>query len=203
MIVGFVIDSQWNGYIFDAKEKASIKQLCHVVLQEKFLIIRKIERFLGKFTSSFHAVCFSQLHYMSLERDRIVQAGEIVIFWWTNNIEDSFNPIKNPNCWSSLDIDACKSGCDSMFDKESTGRYFALDESIFHINVLKLKATLFGLEHLWSHLRQTHIKVLSYNTSANNVLQIIVIWSGNEDNMELGHCKRYFYYCLMFLVFLM
>ena len=35
-----------------------------------------------------------------------------------------------------------------MFDKESTGRYFALDESIFHINVLKLKATLFGLEHL-------------------------------------------------------
>ena len=219
MIVGFAIDSQWNGYIFDTKEKASIEQLCHVVPQEKFLIIRKIERFLGKFTSSFPAVCFGQLHYMSLERHRIiqlkfakgnfnkemevVQVGKIVIFWWTNNIEDSFTPIKNPDCCSLLKIDACKSGWDSMFDKESTGRYFALDESIFDINVLKLKATFFGLEHSWNHLRQTHIKVLSYNTIANNVLQIIVIWSGNEDNMELSHCKRYFYYCLIFLAFLM
>ena len=54
------------------KRKTSIKQLCHEVLQEEFLIIRKIARLLGQFTSSFPAVRFSPLHYRSLERDKIL-----------------------------------------------------------------------------------------------------------------------------------
>ena len=52
--------------------KASIKQLCHEVLQEEFLIIRKIARLLGKFTSSFPAVRFGTLRYRSLESDKIL-----------------------------------------------------------------------------------------------------------------------------------
>ena len=35
-----------------------------------------------------------------------------------------------------------------------------------HINVLELKVVLFRLKSLCSHLRQTHIKVLSDNTTA-------------------------------------
>ena len=35
-----------------------------------------------------------------------------------------------------------------MFDKEATGGQFTLDESLFHINVLELKAVLFGLKSL-------------------------------------------------------
>ena len=52
-------------------EKVCIKQLCHEVLQE-LLIIRKIARLLGKFTSSFPAVCFGTFHYRSLKRDKIL-----------------------------------------------------------------------------------------------------------------------------------
>ena len=54
------------------KKKSSIKLLCHEVLQEEFLIIRKIARLLGKFTSSFPAVHFGLLHYSSLEQDEIL-----------------------------------------------------------------------------------------------------------------------------------
>ena len=54
------------------KIKTSIKQLCHEVLQEEFLIIKKIARLRGKFTSSFPAVRFGPLHYRSLERDKIL-----------------------------------------------------------------------------------------------------------------------------------
>ena len=85
------------------KKKASIRQLCHEVLREEFLIIRKIARLLGKFTNSFPAVPFGPLHYKSLKRDKIValkfakgkfdkkmklsQAGKKDILWWINNMK--------------------------------------------------------------------------------------------------------------------
>ena len=50
-----------------------MKHLCHKVLQEEFLIIRKTARLLGKFTSSFPAVPFVPLHYRSLKRDKIFE----------------------------------------------------------------------------------------------------------------------------------
>ena len=70
--LGFVIDSQSMTISLTQKKKASIKQLCHEVLQEEFLITRKTARLLGKFTSSFPAVRFGPLHYRSLERNKIL-----------------------------------------------------------------------------------------------------------------------------------
>ena len=40
------------------KKKASIRELCYELLQDKFLIIKKIARLLGKFTISIPAVRF-------------------------------------------------------------------------------------------------------------------------------------------------
>ena len=110
----FVIDSQSVNISLTQKKKACIKQLCHEVLQEEFLITRKIARLLGKFTSSFPAVRFVPFNYRSLERDKILtlkfvkgnfdkkmkvsQAGKMGILRYVNNIEDSFSPIKIPNC---------------------------------------------------------------------------------------------------------
>ena len=62
-----------------------------------------------------------------------------------------------------LKTDASKSGWGVIFDKETTG---GLDESFLHINVLELKAVLFRLKSLCSHLRQTHIKVSSDSTTS-------------------------------------
>ena len=97
---------------------------------------------------------------------KVSQADKLTILWWINNTEDSFSPIQIPNCSFLLKTDASKSGWGAIFDKETTGGQFALDESLLHINVLGLKAVLFGLKCLCNHLRQTHIKVLSDNTTA-------------------------------------
>ena len=77
--------------------------------QKEFLLIRKIARLVGKFTSSFPAVSFGPLHYRSLERGKILvlklakgnfdkkmkvsQGGVVDILWWINDI-DSFSPIQ-------------------------------------------------------------------------------------------------------------
>ena len=97
---------------------------------------------------------------------KLSQTGKMDILWWMNNIEHSFSPMQIPNCSFLLKADASKSGWGAIFDKETTGGHFALDKSLLHINVLELKAVLFGLKSLCSHLRQTHIKVLSDNTTA-------------------------------------
>ena len=75
------------------------------------------------------------------------------IFWWINNTEDSFSPIQVPNCSFLLKTNASELGWGTIFDKESTGRQFALDESLLYINVLELEAVLFRLKNLCSHLR--------------------------------------------------
>ena len=48
--LGFVIDSQSMTISLTKKKKVYIKQLCHEVLEEEFLIIRTIAGLLGKFT---------------------------------------------------------------------------------------------------------------------------------------------------------
>ena len=135
--LGLVIDSQSMNISLMQKKKACIKQIRQEVLQEKFLIIRKIARLLGKFLSSFPEVRFGPLHYRLLERDTILalkfakanfdkkmkvsQAGKMDILWWIINIEDSFSPIKIQNCRFLLKADASKSGWGAMSDKETTG----------------------------------------------------------------------------------
>ena len=77
----------------------------------------------------------------------VSQAGKIDILWWINNVEDSFSPIKIPNC--SFLLKTFKSGWGAIFDKENNGGQFALDESLLHINVLEVKAVLFGLKKVY------------------------------------------------------
>ena len=123
------------------------------MIQEEFLIIRKIARLLGNFSSSFPAVRFGPLHYRSLERDKILalkfakgnfdkkmkvpQGGKMDILRWKNNIEDSFSPMQIQICSFLLKVDAVKSGWGATFDKETTGGQFALHESLWHINILE------------------------------------------------------------------
>jgi len=52
-----------------------------------------------------------------------------------------------------------------VFEDSSTGGMFTLDESD-HINVLELRAVLFGLRSLMPHVTGKYIKVLSDNTTA-------------------------------------
>ena len=131
---------------------------------------KKIERLLGKLTGSFPSMCFSPLHYKSLERDitlalkfakenldekmEVSQEGRMDIWWWINNLENLYGPMQIPSCSILLKTDAPKSGWGAIFDKETTGRHFALDKYFLRINVLELKEVLLGLKVLCSHLRQ-------------------------------------------------
>ena len=102
----------------------------------------------------------------------VSEAGEMDISWWINNIEDSFSLTQIPNCSFLLKTDVSKSDLSAIFDKE---------KSLLYINVLEMKAVLFGFKSLCSHLRQTHVKLLSDNATVVSSLN------------DIGSCKSLLY----------
>ena len=177
-----------------SKEKKScIKGLCLELLADDNPQIRKVARLLGKFTSSFPAVQYGPLHYRALERDKIASlriskgsldkkmtitfGGKQDIHWWMSNIDCSTNPIHKGTCKHVLKTDASSTGWGAVYNNLSTGGVFTSDETISHINVLELKAVLFGLQSLCKNLRNTHIKVLVDNTTAVHTIN------------NMGSCK--------------
>ena len=56
--------------------------------------------------------------------------------------------------------------------------FFTFDECNCHINVLRLKAVYFGLKTLCRDLKETHIKILTDNTTAVHGIN------------KMGSCKR-------------
>ena len=51
--------------------KLRIKTICHDILQYIAPSIRLVPQLIGKFTSSFRAVRYGELHYRALEREKI------------------------------------------------------------------------------------------------------------------------------------
>ena len=83
-------------------------------------------------------------------------------------------------------------------DSGSTGGLFSDEETQNHINVLELKAILFGLKSLARHKRLAHIKILCENSTAVACINKFgtnhsgkydtlskQIWNGNR-NMKIG-----------------
>ena len=180
--LGFVLNSQPMTISLSDVKKEKIKLLCSEILEDECPKIRTIAKLLGKFTSSFPAVQFGKLHYRLLEREKIQalklskgnfdkkmkvsSAGKEDIVWWYKNIANVFNFISRGNCEFVLKTDACLMGWGAISNSMSAKGVFTFDECNCHINVLELKAVYFGLKSLCRDLKETHIKILTDNTTA-------------------------------------
>ena len=157
------------------KKKRKIFDLCQEVLVKEYVSIRLVSKLLGKFTSSFQAIKYGQLHYRDLERLKtkalkinkgnfdkktsIDSHGKQDIIWWKNNILGSFNTIRIGNPSFTITTDASTTGWGAVFKNTSTGGQFSMTETLMHINILELKAILSGLKSLCDHICDSHIKI--------------------------------------------
>lgn len=66
----------------------------------------------------------------------------------------------------TLYTDASTRGWGASLDGNTTGGRWSASESHYHINYLELKAVYLGLQALCKNLNQSHIKVLTDNTTA-------------------------------------
>jgi len=180
--LGFIINSQTMTISLTLKKKEKLKELCISILSKSKLLIRDVARLLGNFSASFIAVTYGKLHYRDLEREKILalrnnkgnfdrpiiltSIAKYDIDWWIDHIDSSNRVISHGNPEFVMTTDACNTGWGAVCPWGSTNGLFSENERTSHINVLELKAILFGLKSLCSEVRNTHIKVLCDNTTA-------------------------------------
>ena len=179
--LGFIIDSREMIVYLTEKRKAKVIELCKSVSNMKRPTIRQVAQLIGTFTSCFPAVKYGPLHYRDLELGKISalksnnrnfdkpmtlthQALEN-IKWWRTHVNTAFKEISLSNPSITICTDASKLGWGATVGHNATSGLWSSTEATEHINVLELKAVLFGIVSLLSHSKECHIKILSDNTT--------------------------------------
>ena len=179
--LGFAIYSVTMIITLNNNKKRKIKTLGGNLLSG-VTTIRTISQVFEKITSSFPATKFGRLHYRNLEvfktralkchknnfKARVCLSEEAKddLRWWKNNIDQIYNYITVPNSSVEIKTDASLNGWGAVMGSNSTGGLFSDEETQNHINVLELKAILFGLKCLACRIQLAHIKIICDNSTA-------------------------------------
>jgi len=179
--LGFVFNST-NMTIKVNKEKITkLRNCATLILRKKKLTIRQVAQLIGVMVSCFPGVEFGQLYYRRLEMHKadclkiekgnfeanmtLTAATRQDISWWIDNVGQG-KKVSQGTPTFDLKTDASFSGWGAVTDSSKTGGRWDPSELELSINVLELKAVLFGLKSLCVDMGYTHIKVLTDNTTA-------------------------------------
>ena len=179
--LGFVIDSVAITVKLLPSKAAKVKSACQNLVLNCNPIIREVAQVTGLIVSSFPAVQYAQLHYRTLESEKVhalkVNAGnyeftmtlsqmaKTELTWWIENIDMASRPIMFGNQDIAITPDASNFGWGAVCNGTKTGGPWAKDEADSHINYLKMKAVLLGLKSLYNNTTGKHIRVQSDNTT--------------------------------------
>ena len=86
--------------------------------------------------------------------------------WWIDNIASSHKCITHEKPSVTIQSDASTAGWGAALSGQSTGGRWSSVEQQQHINVLELRAALFGLKAFCSEMQNIHVKLELDNTSA-------------------------------------
>lgn len=180
--LGFILNSKAMIVSLPHDKKEKIFSICQNFKSKRIFVIREVATFVGLLVSSLPAVQYGRLNYRFLEHCKILALktnkgdydGDMFldgdaydeISWWSNNILHCFNPINPPEPSQFITTDASLLGWGAHFNGNSTGGQWTLSESVLHINMLELKAVLFGLQSFLSDSKDIHVRIKSDNMTA-------------------------------------
>ena len=181
--LGFIFDSVNMTVELTPDKKEKIKKACTVILNLAKPSIQVVSELLGLMVAYNEGVELGPLHYRDLERDKIrglklsrgnynahmqISSGGVLdIEWWLNNVDTATKAVWRDVPSIVVTTDASKKGWGAvMMGQEAAGQW-SLDESEQqHINVLELKAGLFGLKSLCKNMKDTAIMLRMDNSTA-------------------------------------
>ena len=103
--------------------------------------------------------------------------------WWVDNMVTSHNVITRGQPSNTLTTDASQNGWGAVYNDTSTGGFWPDEKKSYHINYLELLAVFVGLQTFFKTHYNTHLRILTDNTTAIAVL----------NHMETSHsdpCNR-------------
>lgn len=149
------------------------------ILGQQGPVIRDVAGLIGLMVAYTPGVDFSAVHYKAIERDKILalrrskgdfdntmwlsEQGKADIIWWLENLKVSWK-IRRTNPDFELFTDASLEGWGAHTDHLNTGGRWNPSE-LEHINVLELRAILFGLKSLCKE-QNKHIRIRTDSTTA-------------------------------------
>ena len=178
--LGFVFNSLDMTVRVNLVKITKFRQSAKNILSKKKLTIREVAQLIGTMVSCFTGVEYGQLFYRGLEilkADYLKQergnfdahmylTGQTKddIRWWVDNIGMG-KKVSHGVAAMTLKTDASFKGWGAVTDDTRTGGRWDQSEMEGSINVLEMKAVYFGLKALCAQFTDTHIKVLTDNTT--------------------------------------
>ena len=187
--LGFVLNSTRMTVTLTEAKKVKLVNKCTQVLADNGRTIRSVAELIGLIVSSFTGAEYGRLHFRQLEADKVQAlngaAGDFdsrcylsdeaksEVTWWIDNGASVSQNIDHGNWKFTLSTDASENGWGAVLEsintdsrKQSTGGRWNECEKLDHINVLEMKAGLFGLRSFSEALSNTHVKLNMDNTTA-------------------------------------
>ena len=179
--LGFVLNSSDMTIKLTPSKADKIRTLGLQLLRQRDIRIRDLAMFIGNVVAAGESVKHAPLKYKYLEilrNDALTQncgdyeavlhldeRAKSLIHWWTTNIHSCVRSLSTPGPDLFITTDASMTGWGASTGDAITGGHWA-DYEKEHINVLELKAVLFGLKTLFRDVTNKHIRIKSDNTTA-------------------------------------
>ena len=211
VFLGFILNSVHMTVRLTESKINNIYQCCKKILNMVYVEILQVSQLLGFMVASFPGVEYGPLFYRSLENDKIdalrdsrgnynekmkiTTEAKNDLEWWIKNVHHSVRKISHGKPNFVLRTDASSSGWGAEFNGTTTGGRWNEHELPLHINEQELLAVLFALKSMCKEVAQTHIQILSDNTttvcyinamggsksrSCNKIAREIWVWCMNR-----------------------
>ena len=180
--LGFCIDSINMQVSLPDNKAQNIKHECQKLAKKNSDIIRNVAKMIGTLVASLSAVELGQLHYRSMEREKIFALrdnnGDFDchmtislsmkedLEWWIQNIDYQKRQIIRDNPDIILSSDASMEGWGSQCGTETTGGRWSDTEKLNHINYLELLAAFLAIKCFMKDKSNAHVQLLMDNTTA-------------------------------------
>ena len=180
--MGFYINTVDMIVYLPEEKKDKIVKFCSDLRNSKKKTIRFVARVIGILVSTFSAVEYGRMHYRNLEKCKIAALKESQgrydavmsitkpmkeeLDWWIDNINDQCRKIIKPKPEFIIQTDSSKLGWGCVIDEEIFNGRWTEQERNQHINILEMKAILFGLKACLHKVKNKHLKILSDSTTA-------------------------------------
>ena len=173
--LGLIIDSKHMTVRIGKDKIANVKQKCVNILNNKSVVIRDVASLLGTMVAYTPGVEYGLLHYRNLERNKIKalrdNAGNFDAFmsldkgavedieWWKDEINNQKTVLVKPSPLIFMSTDSSKKMWGAVRGDQKAGGSWNENEQKEHINILEMKAILFGLKSLCADCHNTHVRI--------------------------------------------
>lgn len=200
--LGFELDSVDMTISLSEQKTEKVKTACTTFLQRNTHTIREAAKIIGLLISCIPAYPTGQLHYRTLEREKVkaikrergnwegpmafsCKAKE-EIKWWKLNATTTFSPISRPPADLVITSDASLRGWGAACQGETTGGAWAAGEGKKHINELELLAAFLAIKSFCKEKRKVHVKIFLDNTTAMHCINKM----GSSKSISLDQLSR-------------